>query len=45
MGASSEQSLRIRVLLKGYSKGCPMPFLTPVVQDGRYTDWHIQQND
>jgi len=44
MGASSEQSLRIRALPKGYSKACPMQFLTPIVQDWRYTNWHIQQN-
>ena len=44
MGASSEQSLNIRDLPKGYSKVCPMQFLTPIVQHWRYTAWHIQQN-
>src|ERR1043166_3725545 len=44
MGASSEQSLSIWDLPKGYSKVCPVQFLTPIVQDWRYTPWHIQQN-
>ena len=44
MGASSEQSLSIRDLPKGYSKVCPMPCFAPVVQDWRDTTWHIHQN-
>src|SRR5215831_17477591 len=44
MDACSEQSLRSWALPKGYSKACPMQFLTPIVQDWRYTNWHLQQN-